>query len=213
MITFKIASSKYKIPTTWTDVTFDQYVFHVIPRTLTETISCFTGIPIETLVNSKLNNIDKISLALAFMTLSPKMDKTEIVGNYIMPGKPEFESLAQFEDLRNTIRKLPQKKREEYDYSDLEQECETYLQACAIYCQKVRDGVYNSDKVEEVKDELRNRSCVEVISNGAFFLSLALNIQPQYPSLYQRVTQRLRRWVQELPGYQKTLDFLLRSSK
>lgn len=213
MITFKVGNSKAPIPTCWPDVTYSQYVYHIIPRSLTETISCFTRIPIETLINSKLKNVDKMSLALAFMSLSPNMERTAIVGKYIMPGAPEFESLAQFEDLRETIKKLPQKKREEYDYTDVEQECDCYLQACAIYCQKVRDGVYNSEKVEEVKEELKGKSCVEVISNGAFFLAAALNISPKYPNLFQRVTQRLKKLVQGLPGYRKTLDFLLPSSK
>lgn len=213
MITFKIGNSKANIPTRWEDVTYEQYVFHVIPRTLTETISCFTGIPVETLATAKLKNIDRISLALAFMTLSPKMERTAIVGNYVMPGAPEFESLAQFEDLRETIKKLPQKKREEYDYTDLEQEADCYLQSCAIYCQKIRDGVYNASKVQDVKEKLRHQSCVEVISNGAFFLAAALNISPKYPNRFQRVTQRLKRWAQGLPGYQRTLAFLLPSSK
>lgn len=213
VIIFKVGNSKCNIPTRWPDVTYEQYVYHIIPRTFTETVSCFTGIPVETLIKSKLKNIDKMSIALAFMTLSPNMERTPTVGNYIMPGAPEFESLAQFEDLRETIKKLPQKKREEYDYTDTEQECDCYLQACAIYCQKVRDGVYNSEKVQDVKEELKSKSCVEVISNGAFFLSVALNISPKYPSRFRRTFQRLKRLLQGLPGYQKTLDFLLPSSK
>lgn len=212
MITFKILRDKYKIPTTWADLTYAQYLFHVQPRTLTESIHCLTGIPLETLQTATLKNVDKIHLALIFMSLPPNFERTAVVGRYVMPGDPVFESVAQFEDLRNTIKQLPKKDRKDYDYDDLEKESDAYLQACAIYTQKIRDGFYSAYKVQDMKVELTKSSCVEVISNGAFFLAKALHLSTPSMSLYQRVTQRLRKLIVGLPGYQKTLDFLLRST-
>jgi len=139
------------------------------------------------------------------------MDRTEIVGPYIMPGDPKLESLAQFEDLRKCIKQYPQKDRKDWDYTDLETEAEVFLTACAIYCQKVRDGVYEPNKVESVKEELRGYSAIAVLSNGGFFLSRALNISPPSTTRYQKITHRLKRLLLALPGYQRTLDFLLRS--
>lgn len=211
MITFKIAGERHKLPTVWGDVTYEQYIYHIIPRNLTESIHCFTGIPMETLSETKFNNLEKISIALAFMAITPDMTRKDVVGPYVMPGDPKMESLAQFEDLRKCIKQYPQKERAEWDYIDLEKEAEIYLTACAIYCQKLRDGYYDLNKVESVKDELRKQSAIAVLSNGGFFLSKALNISSLSMTRFQKTTRVLKRWLQELPGYQKTLDFLLHS--
>lgn len=212
MITFKISRQKVKIPTTWLDVTYSQYVYMIIPRSFTEYIHCFSGIPLETLNTSKINNVDRLSKAIAFLSERPDMTRTAVVGPYTMPGQPQFESLAQFEDLRSLVKKYPAKERKDFDYTDFEMECELYLSACAIYFQKVRDGEYNPAKVESVKDELRTASAVEVLSNGAFFFAKGLNLSLPSMKLYQRVTRATKRFLQGFPGYQRTLDFLLRST-
>lgn len=212
MITFKIAGQKTKIPTHWNDVTYSQYVYMIIPRTFTEYIHTFSGIPLETLHAAQIKNVDKLSLALAFLSLRPNMDRTATVGKYTLPGQPQFESLGQFEDLRNLVKRYPYKERKDFDYTDFETECELYLESCAIYFQKIRDGVYDSSKVPSVKDELRNASAVEVLSNGAFFFAKGLNLSPPSTKLYQKAIQATKKFLQAFPGYQKTLDFLLRYS-
>jgi hypothetical protein len=209
MITFKILDKKANIPTQWSDVTYSQYVYMLIPRTFVEYIHLFSGIPIETLTSATIKNLDRLSLALAFMSLRPDMTRTDVVGNYILPGQPQFESLQQFEDLRELVKKYPQKERKDFDYTDFETECELYLSACAIYFQKVRDGFYIPSKVESVKDELRTASVVEVLSNGAFFFAKGLNLSLPSMTLYQKVIRAMKRFLRGFPGYQRTLDFLL----
>jgi hypothetical protein len=213
MITFKILDKKVPIPTSWRDVTYSQYVYMIVPRTFVEYIHLFSGIPLETLNSAQIKNVDKLSLALSFLSLSPDLTRTETVGPFILPGMPQFESLGQFEDLRNLVKKYPRKERKDFDYTDLETECELYLTACAIYFQKVQDGSYNSSKVEKVKDELRSASAVEVLSNGAFFFAKGLNLSLPQMTLYQKATRAMKRFLQAFPGYQRTLDFLQRSSQ
>lgn len=213
MITLKISGERHKFPTTWPDVTYEQYVYHIIPRSLTESIHCYTGIPLKVLSEARITNLEKISLALVFMSLPPNMDRTAVVGRYIMPGDPKLESLAQFEDIRTMSKKYPQKGRSEWDFTDYEMEAEIYLTCCAIYCQKIRDGYYDNNKVESVKDELRGESAVAILSNGAFFLAKSLNMSTLSRGRFQRIIQRLRRALQVFPGYQRTLDFLQRSHK
>lgn len=210
MITFKIDGKKCPIPTRWEDVTYSQYLYHVYPRTFPETLSCFAALPLERLQAATFTNLDKISLALAFMTISPKFDRTEVVGGYPVPGNPYVELLAQFEELRALIKRYPKKPREEFEYSDYETESEVYLHACAIYMQKVIDGKYNSKRIEKTKKHLKTLSCVEVIGNGAFFFAKALNLLPPSTSRFQRAIQAMKKLLPEFPGYQKTLDSLQR---
>lgn len=210
MITFKIAGTKYPFPTEWSEPTYLQYISLLKANTLTDQIHIFTGIPKETLEKADIKSLEKISLSLSFLSFSPKFEKTKLVGTYFVPDDITIQSLGQFEDLSRLLRKMPK------DLSSLEsseQLADLYLEACAIYCQKVRDkGNYDNDKVKEVKEELKNYPAAEVIGTGAFFFFKPLNSSAPTTSRYQRLTLRLKKWMQDLPGYQKTLEALQRSS-
>lgn len=211
MITFKINGTKFKIPTDWQDVTYAQYVALITtPPALVDHIALFTGIKKEILLRAELRNVESISLALAFLTISPKFhDKpTMLVGPYTLPEDVTLNSLGQFEDLRGLLAKMPKSlatREEQLQIADL------YLEASAIYCQKIIYGEYDYTKVAEVKEELKRYSCMEVISTGAFFLFKPLNISKPTKTRSQNIRQRLKKLIVDFPGYQKTLDSLQRS--
>jgi hypothetical protein len=212
VITFKIQGSKYQLPTTWQDVTYQQYIsLLTLPDSLLHQINLFTKIGLDVLFTAELRNLEKISMALSFLNIAPKVveDKpTRMVGKFTMPKDCTIESLAQFEDLRGLLNRRPA------DIATPEnnvQFAELCLEACAIYVQKIKDGKYDSTKVPGVKDELRTESCIEVIQTGGFFLAKPLHTSMNMQLRYQRVLQRLRRLLVDLPGYQKSLDFLQHS--
>jgi hypothetical protein len=213
MIAFKISGQSYKFPTRWEDVTYTQYIYHIYPRSLSETISCFTGIPVKTLESAQIKGLEKINIALEFIRTVPHFERTKLVGPYCLPQDVTLQSLGQFEDLRALLVKMPKKPMEEFEFEDHVTLEDLYLSACAIYVQKIKDGKYDFTKVESVREELKGYSCAEVIGTGSFFLFRPLNISPPSMSLYRKLTTRLKRWSQALPGYQKTLDFLQRSTK
>lgn len=208
MITYKINGKKYSFPTCWEDVTYSQYVALIRTHSLTDHISVFSGIPRETLENAELKNLESISLTLSFLSFSPKFEKTKMVGHYFVPQDVTINSTGQFEDLRGLLSKMP---KELVTPEATEELADLYLGACAIYCQKLRDGKYDYVKVPEVKEELKNYSCAEVIGTGAFFLFKPMTSSGPITNPFRKVAQRLKRWSQELPGYQKTLDLLQRS--
>ena len=215
MIPFKINGTRYNVPTEWSDVTFKQYVALLsLPDTLLSKIHLFTGIPLGVLQTAELKNLEKISIALAFLTISPKFEAapTRLVGPYVMPQDVTIKWLAQFEDLKKLILKVPKKELKEFEVEDHEILADLYLQACAIYCQKVRDTDYNYMKSLEMLDELRGYSCLEIIQTGSFFLFRPVNLSQSTPRRFPNIRQRLKRWIQGLPGYRKTLEFMLPSS-
>jgi hypothetical protein len=212
MITFKINGNKFQIPTCWPDVTYSQYIaLLTLPNSLIHYIHLFTGIPVETLEKAELKNLENISLALSFLTIQPKFEAepTRMVGPYVLPKDVTLKSLGQFEDLRALMHKAP---KELTTVEDNLKMSDLYLEACAIYAQKVRDEAYEPEIVPKVKEELKNYSCIEVIQTGAFFLFRPHNTSTNTQSRYQRISQRMKRLLVDLPGYQKSLDFLLRSS-
>lgn len=192
------------------DVTYNQYIELLkAPNSLLHYIHIFTGITIDQLKNAEFRNLEKIAISLSFVTIPPKLEgpPTAMVGPYVTPKDVTIESLGQFEDLRGLIQKLPKETPDPAFISDL------YLEACAIYVQKLKDGKYDHSKVSGVKELLKNYSCVEIIQTGSFFFYRPLNMSTPTTSRYQRAIQRLKKFSQELPGYQSTLDFLQRSSR
>lgn len=219
MITFKINKEKYQLPTSWSDVTYQQYVaLLTLPDSLLHQINLFTKIGLDILFTAELRNLEAISMALSFINLSPKFEEgpTRMVGKYVLPKDCTIESLGQFEDLRGLCRKLPISPEGKLDLSTVENQikfADLSLEACAIYIQKIRDGKYDSDKVGEVKDELRNENCLEIIRSGSFFLSKPMRTSVSTKIRFQMILQRLKKMLQDLPGFQKSLDFLQPSSK
>jgi len=132
VITFKILGKRYPLPTRWEDITYTQYLFHLYRRTMAEKISCFTGVPRETLESKDIKGLERISLSLAFMTISPKFERTPMVGKYVLPADITIQSLGQFEDLRGLLKKLPQKKMADFDFEDHEKTADLYLTACHL---------------------------------------------------------------------------------
>lgn len=212
MITFKINGAKFRIPTEWGDVTYAQYVALIdTPPTLPDYIALFTGIKKEILLSAELRNTESINLALAFLSIPPAFDgkPSKMVGPYALPKDITIQSLGQFEDLRALLNKVPT------DLSTKENQVligDLYLEACAIYCQKIKHSKYDNTQVTELKEELKNYSCMEVISTGAFFLFRPMTILHNTTTRSQIIRQRLKKMLRDFPGYQKTLDSLLHSS-
>lgn len=218
MITFKIQGAKFPLPTCWPDVTYQQYVALLsLPDSILHQINLFTKIGLDVLFTAELRNLESISMALSFINLPPKFEEgpTKMVGKYVLPKDCTIESLGQFEDLRGLCRKLPIVDGK-LDLSTVANQllfADLSLEACAIYIQKIRDGKYDPDKVGEVKEDLKNESCVEIIRTGTFFLFKPMRTSMNMQLRYQNLLRRLKKLLVDLPGYQKSLAFLQHSLK
>lgn len=201
MIPFKINGQKLIFPTRWADVTYRDYVkLLYTPDSLLHYVALFSGIPIETLMKAEIKNLDKLAIALSFLTIPPKMElsATPLIGPYVTPKDVTIESLAQFEDLRNLLKQWPKE-------PDAVKLAELYLKAAAIYCQKLKDGKYDYTKVPAMEDELHNYSCIEVTQSGGFFLFRLANSSPPTPRRFQNIIRLLKKWIQALQDYRRIL--------
>jgi hypothetical protein len=210
MIPFKINGKSYKFPSTWEDVTFAQYMALLHAHTITDQIAIFTGISRETLEQAELRYLERINTTLSFLYTAPKFDLTARVGPYYVPPDVTIQSTVQFEALRGLLLQMP---KELKTTEGLEQFAELALHACAIYCQKVRDRHFDYGRATIMKEQLRHYSCAEVIGTGSFFLFKPLSTSRPIMNRFRSLLLRLRRWIQGLPGYQKTLDLLQRSTE
>lgn len=212
MIPFKINGKRYQIPTTWSDVTFAQYLALLfVPESLRHQINLFTNIPIETLLKAEIKNLEKIAIALSFINISPKLESgpSTMLGPYYIPKDITLESLGQFEALKELIQRGPKSLETKEEQKQLGL---LYAEACAIYLVKSKYKEFNSDKVPELLEEVMTFPCTEVLRTGAFFLFKPLNLATTTETRSQNILLRLKKLIQGLPGYQKTLDSLLPSS-
>lgn len=187
MIPFKLNSKPFKMPSSWDDARYDQYLktFDVTPdTTTTDMLSIFLDIDVETLKKSKFSGLDQVLTALSFVNTPLKTDGyCKKVGPYELPGKDkfdiQFEGLDQFEDMRAIMNKLPQQFR---TVPEMKLLAEAFPKFVAIYLQKIRDGEYSYSKAVEMEAEVLKMPAKEVVITGGFFylkLTSLLNGTPK----------------------------------
>lgn len=187
MIPFKLNGKQIQIPSSWYDLTFDQHVKIMEGKhnSYEKLISLFTGIPEDTIKKAdeagKLIGIDQILVALNFLKTPAKFDSvTTEIGPFKLPlnHKKEFniqfESLAQFEDMRARMIKVP-------DNNAIEL-VKAYPSYIAIYLQKIRDGKYSNDRAKAMEAEIWRYPAHQVITLGSFFLIKLLNLLTGIPA-------------------------------
>ena len=176
MIHIKIENKSYPIPSTWYDLKFrHQLALIEKPLSNIELLSLFTGLDIEKLRDAQIKGLELAIAAWSFLQKPMVYDsKITKCGKYELPlnSKGEFniqfESLAQFEDMNAIMFKVPDKNSYEHT--------KAYTMYCAIYLQKLRDGVYSLDKAEGMRDEVLDMPAHEVITLGGFFFVKLLTL-------------------------------------
>src|SRR5262245_17872705 len=113
MIKLKINNQSVDIPTSWDDLSFKDYLYIIEGHSLREHISHFCYIDMELLEKAKINVVDKLLIALAFVNTKFSFPEyVSKIGPYELPvnheGRfdPRFESLGQFEDMRAVMLKI-----------------------------------------------------------------------------------------------------------
>lgn len=174
MITFNLNGKKINCPSTWDDLTFDQYErLTTVGDDNIELLSILTGIPRETLAKATIKGADQVIASLEFISSPPDWNQpVKQVGQYKLPVNKkgifdiQFESLAQFEDMRKMFQKVK-------DWKEL---TKIYPEMVAIYLQKIRDKEYSYDAAIEMATEIRQYKAREVVGCGSFFTLKLLNL-------------------------------------
>lgn len=182
MIAFKLNGKKVSIPSSWDDVTMLNYlsILNGEVKDTTTMISLFTGISQEALKKAIIIGLDEVIGALSFLNTVPEFSgKPDKVGTYKLPENIQFESLAQFEDMRAIIKGCP----------DVKSITNAYPKMVAIYLQKVRDKEYDYTKSQLMVDEVLTMPAKEVITVGAFFYVKLMSLLRGTPTTSPPTTQ------------------------
>lgn len=183
------------IPTHWGSVTFKQFIdLSIIGADDLGILSYFFGIDRETLRKAKINNLDDVIHAVQFLRneIDFKNVPSEILG-YEIPKNLEFESVAQYEDIKAEIAK--HKDGKEIDIIKL------YPLFVATYAMKPYDGL----KVDDFSQQFWQAPCGEVLAIGNFTLMKLSGLKR--PSRITRLLgviaktksmQAIRNWLRNL---------------
>lgn len=157
------------ITDSWEKTTLAQYLRIMRMKNDTiELLSIITGLDYDLLKKANIKGLDKLLYASRFINSAPVVPtKVEKIGPFKLPLNHkgifdiQFESLAQFEDMRVIM--------ESVDMKDVTAITESYAKYCALYVQKLRDGEYDGGKALAMVDEVMTYPALEVIAAGSFF--------------------------------------------
>lgn len=180
MINFTVSGKKVAICSSWDDVTLSQYCKILNSKAdIFETVSILSGLDYYILKKSLIIGLEDVLIAISFLRTVPEVPGyTSKVGKYNLPITKDgrfdiqFESLAQFEDTRAALNRIPVKDGK-YDITGL---TTAYAEFAAIYLQKLRDGEYQPEKAKAMIPEVMEMPALEVISAGSFFFLKLLSL-------------------------------------
>lgn len=164
----------------WDDLSLHQYIQVLNSKGGTaEAISICTRKPINEIEKSIIIGLDQVLITISFLRTVPEVPGyTSKVGKYNLPVTKDgrfdiqFESLAQFEDMRAALNRILVKDGK-YDITGL---TKAYAEFVSIYIQKLRDGQYEPEKAKAMIPEVMEMPALEVISAGSFFFLRLLSL-------------------------------------
>lgn len=185
---------KIVITDSWDKLTFTQYLRILkMQNDNIELISILSGVDYETVKNAKITGLDNLMYLTRFINTPPTFpDKPTHIGEYKLPLDSngifdiQFESLAQFEDMRQVLNKL------EKGVYALTKSYATY---CAIYVQKLRDGEYDGEKARQMVSEIMNYPASDIIVAGGFFFVRLQTLLNGIPTNSHNTAQHRKRVI------------------
>lgn len=174
MIEFKLNGKPLSIPTAWEEATYNQYLQSwYLKDDFLQAVSIASGIDYEILKTAKVEGLESVVAAAKFLWTPPDFTGTvDKVGTYRLPKNDkgqfniQFESLAQFEDMRAIMNACILPDKNKYDIRKI---AESHPKFVAIYLQQVRDTDYSYSKAMEMVPEVMAMPAKEVIITGSFF--------------------------------------------
>lgn len=172
-------------------------------------LSLATGIDEHVLRKAKIGpDFEVVMTRLRFLYKPPIFNDTPTkLGEYTMPKDVTFESVEQFESMRQVYAN-PVK----VDTEDPIDEMRKFGLLCAIYLQPILDKAdFDADRAMEILPQIDKFSCVEVVSMGRFFWAKLVSLRSGIPMSSLMHSTPRRNWRRDLRSFPGRLISTLRS--
>jgi hypothetical protein len=208
MINFKLNGKKIQVASSWDDLTYGQYLQIIkINDDLLKLVSICSGTDYDILKKSNIYGLESVIEAMSFVKSPPVFPEsiTEIAG-YSIPKNfnIQFESLAQFEDMRSIMMAKGEDKNKVH---------EDFGMYVSLYLQKIRDKEYDFEKAKAMREEVLNMPALKVLALGGFFLLKLVSLSNGIKANSQATNQNQKKSKQVTKGSRQSSARSVQSSK
>lgn len=201
----KITIHPKQIPSNWDDFKFGHFLAFYEAKDFADQLAIFTGLKAETLRKSKIDGLESLIERMAFMNkLMPSILPKSILG-YPLPKDMNFESVCQYEDLKDISSKLPQDGK-----TATKEQIALYADMVTVYAMPDYIDSTQEQRNEWAKQVL-NAPCWEVMAVGNFTLLKLLELRAKELGIYPKAAIRMRKFRLVLNALRARLGFLVRS--
>ncbi len=199
-ITLNGVKTSKQIPISWAEVTFRQFIaLQECKDDFVKVMSLFTSIEPDIIRKALIDNLDAVILSLGFLQTEPGQIKPTSILGYELPKDLGFESIAQFEDVKDTLKKA--KDMTVLDHMNL------YPLYCSIYACKPYDWI----KAEELSNKFFDAPCQEVLGVGNFTLAKLIGLKLSTGQKSQKRSILPKKFRLALTAWRMHLAFTVRS--
>jgi len=167
-----IKKLKVKLPKSWKEVTFGQFIALAKCKSETEQLAVFLDIPYEELKDKHIVGLPKfISELNQLNSLPMSTDVPKKILGYRVAKNIEYETVGRFEDMKSIAASIK---------SDTPDDLIKYTELIAVYAMP-RWSDHNPEEQKQFAQQFLNAPCEEVMATGNFILMrlIALIKTPQ----------------------------------
>lgn len=208
MIKFKLNGKAISIASSWEDITYSQYLQIIgVKDDLIRLVSICANLDYEILKTANISGLESVIEAMSFVKSPPVFPEsiTEI-GGYSIPKNfnIQFESLAQFEDMRSIMMSKGEEKNKVH---------EDFGMYVSLYLQNIRDKEYDFEKAKAMREEVLNMPALKVLALGGFFLLKLVSLSNGIKANSQATNQNPKKSKQVMKGSRQSSARSVQSSK
>jgi hypothetical protein len=208
MINFKLNGKKIQVASSWDDLTYGQYLQIIkINDDLLKLVSICSGTDYDILKKSNIYGLEAVIEAMSFVKSPPVFPESITdIGGYSIPKNfnIQFESLAQFEDMRSIMMAKGEDKNKVH---------EDFGMYVSLYLQKIRDKEYDFEKAKAMREEVLNMPALKVLALGGFFLLKLVSLSNGIKANSQATNQNQKKSKQVTKGSRQSSARSARSYK
>lgn len=192
-------NGKDGIPVNWDGVTFGQFLKLKDCKDHADILALFLKMDAKTLRTAQIKNLPDVIQALKFMDRPMPFILPRSINGYLIPKDLNFETIGQFEDLKELAKKVGEKGENIAVYADM----------VTVYAMPDYNRA-NQEQRDEFTKQILNSPCTEVMAVGNFTLAKLIELSLPGSKTFRKVNILMHRFKLVLKSCRANLAFWAR---
>lgn len=199
MIKIKVNGMPRQIPENWNEVTFKQFVGLIEAKSEPSlVIPILLDMSPQDIAGKRIEGLEWVIEKTQFLRNVPAIDEIPLkLGDYSFPKDVGFETIEQFEAVKQEIQRLASTK-------NLVEQTKALAYYAAVYLQG-QEG-FDNDKARALAEKFMSYPCLEVMAAGSFFQAKCLKLTTGLSMTYLRQNTLLKK---KRPGLNRLMRRLV----